>query len=88
MDPVDLDDRIASQDAALKRAESGVLAAEAQVREASASKSYAENQASRYEQLLQAQSVSEEAVEGSVAVKVLHESNVPVLLIRPEACRI
>jgi multidrug efflux pump subunit AcrA (membrane-fusion protein) len=88
MDPVDLDDRIASQDAALKRAESGVLAAEAQVREASARKSYAENQASRYEQLLQVQSVSEEAVEGSVAVKVLHESNVPVLLIRPEACRI
>ncbi len=25
---------------------------------------------------------------GSVALKVLHESNVPVLLIRPEACRI
>jgi nucleotide-binding universal stress UspA family protein len=25
---------------------------------------------------------------GSVALKVIHESNVPVLLIRPEACRI
>jgi len=25
---------------------------------------------------------------GSVALKVLHESNVPVLLIRPEACRV
>jgi len=25
---------------------------------------------------------------GSVALKVMHESNVPVLLIRPEACRI
>jgi nucleotide-binding universal stress UspA family protein len=25
---------------------------------------------------------------GSIALKVLHESNVPVLLIRPEACRI
>lgn len=64
MDPVDLDDRIAAQDAALKRAESVVLAAEAQVREALARKSYAENQASRYEQLLQARSVSEETVEG------------------------
>jgi len=64
MDPVDLDDRIASQDAAVKRAESVVLAAGAQVREASARKSYAENQASRYEQLLHARSVSEEAVEG------------------------
>jgi HlyD family secretion protein len=64
MDPVDLDDRIAAQEAALKRAEAGVLAAEAQVWEASARKSYAENQASRYEQLLQARSVSEEMVEG------------------------
>ncbi len=64
MDPVDLDDRIAAQDAALKRGESVVLAAEAQVRETLARKSYAENQASRYEQLLQARSVSEEAVEG------------------------
>jgi nucleotide-binding universal stress UspA family protein len=25
---------------------------------------------------------------GSIALKVLHESNVPVLLVRPEACRI
>ncbi|MCE5263934.1 MAG: universal stress protein [Deltaproteobacteria bacterium] len=25
---------------------------------------------------------------GSVALKVLHESNVPVMLIRPEACRV
>ncbi len=64
MDPVDLDDRIAAQDAALKRSESVVLAAEAQVREASARKAYAENQANRYEQLLHVRSVSEEAVEG------------------------
>jgi multidrug efflux pump subunit AcrA (membrane-fusion protein) len=64
MDPVDLDDRIASQEAALKRAESVALAAEAQVREALARKTYAEKQASRHEQLLQARSVSEETVEG------------------------
>ena len=25
---------------------------------------------------------------GSIALKVLHESNVPVLLVRPEACRV
>ncbi len=64
MDPVDLDDRIAAQEAALKRAESVVLAAEAQVREALARKTYAEKHASRYEQLLQTRSVSEEMVEG------------------------
>ena len=62
MDPVDLDDRVAAQGAALKRAESVVQAAEAQVREASARKAYAENQANRYEQLLQARTASEETV--------------------------
>ena len=64
MDPVDLGDRIAAQEAALKRAESAVLATEAQVREALARKTFAEKQGSRYEQLLQARSVSEETVEG------------------------
>lgn len=64
MDPVDLDDRIAAQEASFKRSESVVIAAEAQLREASARKSYAENQASRYEQLLQVRAVSEEAFEG------------------------
>jgi RND family efflux transporter MFP subunit len=62
MDPVDLDDRIAAQEAALKRAEAGVPAAEAQAREMVARQSYAEAQASRYETLLQAGSSSEEAV--------------------------
>jgi len=64
MDPVDLDDRIAAQEAAFKRSESVVIAAEAQVREALVRKSYAENQESRYEQLLLARSVSEETAEG------------------------
>jgi HlyD family secretion protein len=67
MDPVDLDDRIAAQGAALKRAESIVQAAEAQVREASTRKAYAENQANRYKQLLQARSASVEGVEGASA---------------------
>lgn len=64
MDPVDLDNRIAAQDAALKRGEAVVLAAKALVRETLVRKNYAENQASRYEQLLQVRTVSEEVVEG------------------------
>ncbi len=64
MDPVDFNDRIAAQDAALRRGESAVVAAEAQVREMLARKTYAEKQASRYEQLLKTRSVSEESVEG------------------------
>lgn len=62
MDPVDFDDRIASQEAALKRAEAAVLVAEAQMQEASARKSYAQAQARRYEELGEDRWVSEEAV--------------------------
>lgn len=53
MDPVDLDDRVRSQEAALKRAE-------AALREATARQTYAETQARRYEQLFAARSTSEE----------------------------
>lgn len=61
MDPVDLDDRVAALDAALKSAEANVSAAEAQTQDAVARKTYAATQALRYEQLLQARTVSEEA---------------------------
>ena len=63
MDPVDLDDRIGAQEAALKRAEAGVLAVEAQVQEVSARKAFAELQSRRYEQLLSSHSVSEEGAQ-------------------------
>ena len=60
MDPVDLDDRVAALDAALKRATAQVLAAEAQILDAAARRTYAETQAQRYEQLLRARTVSAE----------------------------
>lgn len=53
MDPVDLDDRIRSQEAAVKAAEAGL-------QEASARLAHARHQASRYQQLLAARSTSEE----------------------------
>lgn len=55
MDPVDLDDRVRSQESALKRAE-------ATVREAEARQAYAQTQARRYEQLFAVRSTSEEIV--------------------------
>ncbi len=55
MDPVDLDERIRAQDAALKQAN-------AQLNEEQARKDYAQTQALRYEQLLKAHSTSEEVV--------------------------
>jgi RND family efflux transporter MFP subunit len=55
IDPIDLDDRIRSQAAALKRAE-------AALREADARQGYAQTQARRYAQLLAVRSTSEEIV--------------------------
>lgn len=62
MEPVDLGDRIAAQDAALKRAQATMHAAEAQVHETAARKAHAETQARRYEQLFEARSVTEEMI--------------------------
>lgn len=55
MDPVDLDERIRAQDAALKRAK-------AQIDDAQARLQYAKTQAKRYEQLWEVRSISEELV--------------------------
>ena len=55
MDPVDLDDRVRAQEAALKRAE-------ATLHEAEARQAYAQSQAKRYEQLLAVHTTSEEIV--------------------------
>ena len=63
MDPVDLDERVAGQDAALRRAESGVVATHAQVRDAQARRDFASAQMRRYEQLLLVRTASEDTVE-------------------------
>ncbi len=63
MDPVDLEERIDAQGAALRRAEANVLAAEAQIQDATARTTFAEKQATRYEQLLEVRAVSAEAAE-------------------------
>lgn len=63
MDPVDLDDRVAAADAALRRAESGVVAAHAQVGDAQARRDFAGAQVARYEQLLLSRTASEDTAE-------------------------
>lgn len=62
MDQLDLDEKIAAQDAAFKRGEAGVLAVEAQLADLNGRKNFAENQARRYEQLFAARAVSEEGL--------------------------
>jgi RND family efflux transporter MFP subunit len=75
IDPVDLDSRVASQEAAIKRALSAVQAAEAQVKDTAARKDYAEGEAHRYEQLLQARSTSVETLEAKLQDQKVTEAN-------------
>lgn len=63
MDPVDLDERVAAQQAAFERARAGLAAAEAQLQDMSARRAFAQTQARRYEQLRAARSISDEAAE-------------------------
>ncbi len=63
MDPVDLEARIRSQEAAVASAEAGVVAAESSIQELVARKDHAEKQSVRYEQLSRASTVSAEVME-------------------------
>lgn len=66
MDPVDLDNRVAAQQAALQRAQSALQAAKAQLNEAAARQTFARTQAHRYAQLLQVRSTSVEILESKL----------------------
>lgn len=79
MDPVDLDDRIRAQEAALKRAE-------AALNEAEARQSFAQSQALRYEQLLAAKTTSEEIV--AMKTQDLKVANAGLVAAREEVARV
>ena len=87
MDPVDLDDRVAALDAALKRAAANASAAEAQILEAVARKTYAETQAQRYEQLLRARTVSVESLDAKQQEKQVAEAGLASAHANLEAAR-
>ncbi len=74
MDPVDLDERIAAQEAGLQRSEAAVRAAEAQGQDVAARLIYADSQAQRYEKLLPSGAVSVEAVEARKQERVVAEA--------------
>ncbi|MFA5906747.1 MAG: biotin/lipoyl-binding protein, partial [Desulfobacula sp.] len=71
MDPVDLDERVRSQEAAIRRTE-------AQLSEAKARLMYAQTQARRYEKLVTANSVSEEIAVGKKHELQLAEAGLDV----------
>lgn len=87
MDPVDLDDRVISQEAALKRIAASVLAAEAQVRDTTARFTYADTQAQRYEKLLQTGSVTEMAAEAKQQERQVAEAGLASARANLDAAR-
>lgn len=66
IDPVDLDTRIAGQVAAVQRAEASRNASESLLREATARERYAQQQATRYGELMSGGSVSKEMAENKL----------------------
>ncbi len=63
MDPVDMDDKVAANRAAMQRASASIAAAEAHVKDSAARSEYAASQAKRYKQLALERNVSSEAAE-------------------------
>ncbi len=63
MEPIDLDERVTAQQAAQKRAEAAMAAADAQVRDARARHEFADAQVSRFETLAREHLVSDDTVE-------------------------
>ncbi|HFB65012.1 MAG TPA: efflux RND transporter periplasmic adaptor subunit [Aeromonadales bacterium] len=63
MDPVDMDSKIHSMLAAIKRARASIVAAEAKVNDSSARVNYAQSQLKRYQKLAREKTVSKESEE-------------------------
>ncbi|MDP2102319.1 MAG: efflux RND transporter periplasmic adaptor subunit [Methylotenera sp.] len=78
MEPIDLDDRVSSQESVFKRAQ-------AVLREAEARQAYAQTQASRYEQLFAVRSTSEEIV--TTKQQELHIANAALSAAREDIIR-
>jgi len=87
MDPVDLDERLAAQQAAQLRAKANVAAAQAQVADVSARRAYAAAQAERYEQLLRANTVSADAAEAKRQELQVAEAGLTAARANLEAAR-
>lgn len=87
MDPVDLDERLAAQQAAQLRARANVAAAQAQVADINARRTYAAAQAERYEQLLRANTISADAVEAKRQELQVAEAGLTAARANLEAAR-
>ncbi len=87
MDPVDLDDRIASLEAALKRAEAQMAVAEAEAGDATARMAYAGTQARRYGQLVKADAATAELLDAKQQERQVSEAGLAAAQANLEAAR-
>lgn len=87
MDPVDLDSRVAAQEAAIRRASATRLSADAQVQEAAARQAYSASQAGRYEQLAREGISSQESVDASRQELLVAEAGLAAARSTLEAAR-
>ena len=87
MDPVDLDDRVASQEASLKRARASMTASQAQVSDAAARAEYALSQSKRYEELLRTGSVTVVAVEAKRQERQVADASLAAAAANLDAAR-
>jgi RND family efflux transporter MFP subunit len=74
MDSVDLDDRIRAREAALRQAEAGVAAAQAQIQDASARGGFNRTQERKYERLLSTNAVSQDTVDAKRRERMLSDA--------------
>jgi RND family efflux transporter MFP subunit len=63
MDPVDMANKLAAKEAAIKRANAAVIAAEARLKDSTARDDYADTQSTRYQELLKVRTVSAESAD-------------------------
>lgn len=87
IDPVDLDDRVAALEAAQKRADAQVAAAEAQIGDAAARMTYAKTQARRYEQLVEARTESAEILDAKRQELAVAEASLASVRANLDAAR-
>lgn len=87
IDPVDLDARVAAQEAAQRRADAAIQAAEARVRDGQARREFAVGQVRRYEQLLEQRTASEDTVAAKRQEAQVAEAGLTAALAELESAR-
>ncbi len=87
MDPVDMDNRIAAEQAAIQRASAALIAALAQVKDAEARHQYAQSQFKRYQRLAAERNISQESAEAKRQEQQIAQATLAVALANRNAAK-